>query len=142
MVSTFDGFQLDHVNVGEVTLRVRHGGGGSPIVLLHGHPRTHTTWHGVAPRLAAHHFVVAPDLRGYGQSTLPPDRPDHAQSVGVCDQRMFQSIVRRWPGLQVTTRFAVARAPLTRDLGPVPGGLAPLWHPAQTAASCGDRGTR
>jgi haloacetate dehalogenase len=76
----FDGFQLSHVDVGEVTLRVRHGGAGTPVVLLHGHPRTHTTWHAVAPRLAGRHLVVAPDLRGYGRSTLPPDRPDHAQS--------------------------------------------------------------
>jgi haloacetate dehalogenase len=49
-------------------------------VLLHGHPRTHTTWHEVASRLAEHYRVVTPDLRGYGGSTLPPDAPDHAQS--------------------------------------------------------------
>jgi haloacetate dehalogenase len=76
----FDGFRLDHVDLGEVTLRVRYGGAGAPVVLLHGHPRTHTTWHDVAPRLAEHHLVVAPDLRGYGGSTLPLDAPDHAQS--------------------------------------------------------------
>lgn len=76
----FDGFQLDHVDVGDVTLRVRYGGSGTPVVLLHGHPRTHTTWHAVAPRLAEHMFVVTPDLRGYGGSTLPPDAPGHAQS--------------------------------------------------------------
>ena len=34
----------------------------------------------VAPRLADTCFVVCPDLRGYGQSTLPADAPDHAQS--------------------------------------------------------------
>jgi haloacetate dehalogenase len=76
----FDGFDLDYLNLGEVTLRVRHGGSGAPVVLLHGHPRTHTTWHAVAPRLADHLLVVTPDLRGYGASTLPPDAPDHAQS--------------------------------------------------------------
>ena len=76
----FDGFQLDRVDVGEVTLRVRYGGEGEPVVLLHGHPRTHTTWHRVAPQLAGLFFVVCPDLRGYGQSTLPPDAPGHAQS--------------------------------------------------------------
>jgi haloacetate dehalogenase len=76
----FDGFQLDRVDLDEVTLRFRHGGAGAPVVLLHGHPRTHTTWHEVAPKLADHHLVVTPDLRGYGQSTLPPDAPDHAQS--------------------------------------------------------------
>jgi hypothetical protein len=31
----FDGFQLDRVDVGEVTLRVRYGGQGQPVVLLH-----------------------------------------------------------------------------------------------------------
>jgi haloacetate dehalogenase len=36
----FEGFALESVDVGEVTLRVRHGGLGEPVVLLHGHPRT------------------------------------------------------------------------------------------------------
>jgi haloacetate dehalogenase len=76
----FDRFRLDHVDLGEVRLRVRYGGAGAPVVLLHGHPRTHTTWHEVAPQLAENHFVVTPDLRGYGGSTLPPDAPGHAQS--------------------------------------------------------------
>jgi pimeloyl-ACP methyl ester carboxylesterase len=56
----FEGFALDEVDVGEVTLRVRHGGQGPPVVLLHGHPRTHATWHRVAPRLAPRHTVVCP----------------------------------------------------------------------------------
>jgi haloacetate dehalogenase len=76
----FDGFTLEQVDVGEVVLRVRRGGEGPPVVLLHGHPRTHATWHRVAPRLASRHTVVCPDLRGYGRSTLPPDQPGHAQS--------------------------------------------------------------
>jgi haloacetate dehalogenase len=76
----FEGFDLVDVDVGAVALRVRVGGDGPPVVLLHGHPRTHATWHRVAPQLAAEHAVVCPDLRGYGRSTLPPDEPDHAQS--------------------------------------------------------------
>ncbi len=76
----FAGFTLEEIDVGEVVLRVRHGGQGRPVVLLHGHPRTHATWHRVAPRLAEGHAVVCPDLRGYGRSTLPPDEPDHSQS--------------------------------------------------------------
>ncbi len=64
---------------GGVRLRVRYGGSGSPVVLLHGHPRTHTTWHRVAPLLvAAGHTVVCPDLRGYGQSSKPPTTEDHS----------------------------------------------------------------
>jgi haloacetate dehalogenase len=76
----FDNFVLESFDVGEVRLRFRHGGSGDPVVLLHGHPRTHTTWHAVAPLLSQGHTVVCPDLRGYGRSTLPPDQPDHAQS--------------------------------------------------------------
>jgi haloacetate dehalogenase len=67
----FEGFTLDHVEVDGVTLRVRHGGDGPPVVLLHGHPRTHTTWYAVAPQLARTHTVVCPDLRGYGRSSKP-----------------------------------------------------------------------
>ncbi len=76
----FDGFTLEYVDLGEVTVRLRHGGDGPPVVLTHGHPRTHTTWWQVADRLAESFSVVCPDLRGYGRSTLPPDAPDHAQS--------------------------------------------------------------
>jgi haloacetate dehalogenase len=74
----FEGFALEQVDVGEATLRVRHGGSGPAILLLHGHPRTHTTWHRVAPLLAASFTVVCPDLRGYGGSSHPPELPDHA----------------------------------------------------------------
>lgn len=75
----FDGFQLERVNVGEVSLRVRWGGSGPPVVLLHGHPRTHTTWYQVAPALAEDFTVVCPDLRGYGQSDKPAADEAHTQ---------------------------------------------------------------
>jgi haloacetate dehalogenase len=76
----FDGFDVISVEVGsDVRLRVRHGGSGAPVVLLHGHPRTHTIWHRVAPLLvAAGNTVVCPDLRGYGQSSKPSSTADHA----------------------------------------------------------------
>jgi haloacetate dehalogenase len=73
----FEGFTLERVDVGEAELRVRHGGSGPPVVLLHGHPRTHTTWHRVAPLLAGTHTVVCPDLRGYGESSKPATTSDH-----------------------------------------------------------------
>lgn len=77
----FNGFQLTQCDLGDVTLRARYGGDGPPVVLIHGHPRTHTTWWQVAARLASCFSVVCADLRGYGQSTLPPDAPEHAQSA-------------------------------------------------------------
>src|SRR3954470_14615054 len=74
----FDGFALERIDVGDAVLRVRHGGSGPPLLLLHGHPRTHATWHRVAPLLADDHTVVCPDLRGYGQSSKPRTTADHA----------------------------------------------------------------
>jgi haloacetate dehalogenase len=73
----FEGFALDRIDAGEAVLRVRHGGSGPPVLLLHGHPRTHTTWRRVAPLLARDHTVICPDLRGYGESSKPPTTPDH-----------------------------------------------------------------
>ncbi len=74
----FEGFELERVDLDEVTLRVRHGGSGAPVLLLHGHPRTHATWHRVAKLLAPNYSVVCPDTRGYGESSKPPTTPDHA----------------------------------------------------------------
>lgn len=79
----FDSFTLDRVTVGDVTLRVRHGGSGPAVVLLHGHPRTHTTWYRVAPLLAEDHTVVCPDLRGYGESTPVPPYSKRAMAGDV-----------------------------------------------------------
>jgi haloacetate dehalogenase len=73
----FEGFTLQYVDVGEAVLRVRHGGSGKPLLLLHGHPRTHVTWHRVAELLADAHTVVCPDLRGYGESSKPPATAGH-----------------------------------------------------------------
>ena len=45
---------------------------------MHGFPQTHVMWRKVAPRLARDFTVVVPDLRGYGDSSKPPNSQDHA----------------------------------------------------------------
>ena len=77
----FDGFTDEMIDCGEALLRVRHGGSGPPVLLIHGHPRTGATWHRVAPLLVAAGFrVVCPDMRGYGSSSKPDVRPITASS--------------------------------------------------------------
>ncbi len=72
------GFTLMDVELGDgVRLRAAMGGGGPPLLLLHGHPQTHVTWRKIAPDLARDYTVVAPDLRGYGDSSKPEGGPSH-----------------------------------------------------------------
>lgn len=73
--TVFSGFATHRValSVGQVPCRV--GGEGPPVLLLHGYPETHVMWHAVAGGLAERFTVVAPDLRGYGDSPKPV--PDH-----------------------------------------------------------------
>lgn len=73
----FAGYTVSQTTVGDVSLRVRVGGAGPPLLLLHGYPETHLMWGGVAGDLAQDFTVVAPDLRGYGDSSKPPTVPSH-----------------------------------------------------------------
>ncbi|MDU5836998.1 MAG: alpha/beta hydrolase [Pantoea sp.] len=77
----FEGFIHTEIALSDATINVRYGGSGPPLMLLHGHPRTHVTWSKVAPRLAKFFTVVCPDLRGFGRSSKPADLPDHAGSA-------------------------------------------------------------
>jgi len=115
----FENFTLEHIDAGEATLRVRHGGDGPPVVLLHGHPRTHATWNRVAPLLARHHTVVCPDLRGYGQSSKPPDMSKRAMAADIV-------ALMRALGHE---RFAVAG----HDRGSIVAYRAALDHPERVA---------
>jgi haloacetate dehalogenase len=99
----FNGFELSRVEVPGASLRVRHGGTGPPVLLLHGHPRTHTTWYRVAPLLAKTRTVVCPDLRGFGESSKPDDEPDHAGSSKRAKARDCVALMRHF-GFE---RFAV-----------------------------------
>lgn len=74
----FADFTLEERAVGGQSLRLRRGGKGPPLLLLHGNPQTHMMWHHVAPVLARDHTVICADLRGYGFSGKPGASADHA----------------------------------------------------------------
>ncbi|MGC1192365.1 MAG: alpha/beta fold hydrolase, partial [Candidatus Binatus sp.] len=58
--------QLDGVRIHYVTM-----GQGAPVVLLHGWPQTWYEWRRVMPLLADKYALVAPDMRGLGDSSRP-----------------------------------------------------------------------
>jgi len=72
----FEGFDKAQIETSGTTINLVHGGDGPPVLLLHGYPQTHVMWHKVAPQLADRFTVVAPDLRGYGDSGKPPSDGD------------------------------------------------------------------
>jgi haloacetate dehalogenase len=73
----FPGFKPFKVQTTGAVINGVIGGQGPPILLLHGAPQMHISWRLVAPRLATTHTVVVPDLRGYGDSSKPPDGDGH-----------------------------------------------------------------
>lgn len=116
------GLGQSRLAVGAADYHVAHGGAGSP-VLLHGFPETNLCWQGVAPRLAARFTVVAPDLRGYGESTAPPGGP-HGE--GYTKREMAAELVELMAGLG-HDRFAV----VGHDRGARVAYRMALDHPAR-----------
>src|SRR3954464_6460018 len=122
----FEDFAQGRIDVGEAELFVRHGGSGLPLLLLHGHPRTHATWHRVADLLAGDLFVVCPDLRGYGRSSKPPTTPDHAPYAKRAMARDMVALMRALGH----ERFAIAG----HDRGAYVASRTALDHPASVEA--------
>jgi haloacetate dehalogenase len=72
------GFTVSKVKTPGTTIHVVKGGQGPPVLLLHGAPMSHVSWRFIGPVLAKQYTVIAPDLRGYGDSGKMPDTPDYS----------------------------------------------------------------
>src|SRR4029078_11566455 len=59
------------------TLSYIDRGVGKPVLLVHGFPLDYTMWEAQFESLSKHARVIAPDLRGFGQSPLGPIDPTH-----------------------------------------------------------------
>ena len=73
----FPGFKKDKKTVSGAEINCVVGGTGPGLLLLHGYPQTHVMWRKIAPQLSKKFTVVIPDLRGYGDSSKPPDGENH-----------------------------------------------------------------
>ncbi|WP_282295794.1 alpha/beta hydrolase [Stenotrophomonas sp. PS02289] len=90
----------DHsADVNGVTLHYLQAGSGDalPVVLLHGYAETSHMWRPLMPKLAGTHVVIAPDLRGAGQSSKPEggyDKKTVAQDIHALVQKLGYPKVR------------------------------------------------
>lgn len=66
----------DDVEVNGIRMHYAIAGQGDPVLLLHGFPGSSSTWRKVFPLLEKNHTVIAPDLRGFGDSSKPADGYD------------------------------------------------------------------
>jgi haloacetate dehalogenase len=71
-------FEPIEINTDDNTIFVRRYGKGSPLLMVHGFPRTSLMWRDMAPQLASNHTVICVDLRGYGRSGVPESTEDHS----------------------------------------------------------------
>lgn len=132
--ATVNGVRMHYVVAGQ----------GDPVVLLHGAFETWWEWHRIIPALAERYTVIAPDLRGAGDSARPVggyDKRTMAEDVfQLVSQLGFDRIdlVGHDIGLMVSYAYAAARPEAVRRLvlldAPLPGvglwdEIAPqLWH--------------
>jgi pimeloyl-ACP methyl ester carboxylesterase len=117
------------------------GGQGDPVVLLHGWPETWYAWRHVMPALAQNYTVIAPDLRGLGDSSKPPtgyDGKTVAEDIHqLVTQLGFNTIflVGHDIGTQVAYSYAAAHPTEVQKLavmeltipGFAPPGRPPIW---------------
>lgn len=91
----FEGFVEERVDGDGCEVFVRHCGQGPAVLLLHGHPRTSSTWHRVAPQLVARGLtVVCADLPGYGRSGKPTPTADHGAHSNRTGARQLLGAMR------------------------------------------------
>src|SRR6478735_4268320 len=135
-------FQIDNMtfshhtaSVNGIQLHYVIGGHGDPVVLLHGWPETWYEWHLVMPALAKNYTVIAPDLRGLGDSSKPPTGYDGKTVAEDIHQLVthlgFKTIflVGHDIGTQVAYSYAAAHPTEVKRLAvmelPIPGFTPP-----------------
>ena len=104
-----------YADLGDVRLHYVTAGSGFPVVLLHGWPQSWYEWRGIIPGLAERYRVIAPDLRGLGDSSRPAEGYDKKTVAGdiwrlvhdVLGISAFYLVGHDWGG---PTAYAVAAA--------------------------------
>lgn len=129
-------FTHHFVDLSEVRLHYVAAGDGDPVVLLHGWPETWFMWRDVIPLLAPHFALVAPDMRGLGDSSRPAEGYDKmtvardiTELMSSLGHQRFRVVAHDWGGpvaFALAAQFpdrvqsmAIFDAPVLGDGGPI-----------------------
>ena len=111
VATLFPGFKHLDMRTKGAIIRVRHGGSGPPLLLLHGYPNNHVLWYAVAARLAQRYHVVLADLRGYGDAHRCPSRSPISSTTASASWPRTRSRSWRTSATSVSSWSATTAAP-------------------------------
>jgi pimeloyl-ACP methyl ester carboxylesterase len=112
-----EGFTEQRADVDGVMINYVRGGEGPTLVLLHGYPQTWYAWRDVLPELAKRYTVIAPDMRGTGDSDAPAGGYDKKTLAGDVHGLLVQL------GLDQSIRI------VGHDIGAMVGYFYAAQHP-------------
>ncbi len=139
-----DGFTDQYEDVNGVRLHYVVGGQGDPVVLLHGWPQTWYEWRRIMPDLATKYTVIAPDLRGLGETSVPEagyDSKTVAEDIHLLCRKLGHSriaVVGHDVGMGVAYAWAASYPDEISKLVVVESLLAGVGEPP-TASKSGER---
>ncbi|PTL83696.1 alpha/beta fold hydrolase [Vitiosangium sp. GDMCC 1.1324] len=119
---------MPRVHLDGSSLHFEESGAGAPVLLLHGLGSSGQDWELVAPRLAAGHRVIVPDVRGHGRSDKPAGPygvPLFARDISTLCERLGLTrvhVVGLSMGGMIGFQLAVERPELVRSLTVVNSG--------------------
>lgn len=93
---------MSFIRVDDIELAYTDTGRGLPVVLLHGYPFNRTLWNEQVSALSNSYRVVAPDLRGLGESGVTPRRENDAAPCPATMNRMAQDVAALLDHLEIS----------------------------------------
>jgi pimeloyl-ACP methyl ester carboxylesterase len=135
-----------YADLSQVQMHYVTAGSGEPLVLLHGYPQTWLCWERVIPLLTDRYQIIAPDLRGLGDTSRPAEGYDKKTVAAdvwelvhdVLGHDTFDLAGHDWGGVvayrlaadhrDAVTNLAIVDVAIPGDGAPNIGAGGKRWH--------------